>query len=63
MFDPAYANNYNKNDIEGIFSKKFKQYTLTSKDEEKLIPLFKRAQDNGCPLIGEAPWSNFKCLM
>ena len=45
MFDPAYANNYNKNDIEGIFSKKFKQYTLTSKDEEKLIPLFKRAQD------------------
>ena len=45
MFDPAYANNYNKNDIEGIFSKKFKQYTLTSEDEEKLIPLFKRAQD------------------
>ena len=45
MFEPAYANNYNKNDIEGIFSKKFKQYTLTSEDEEKLIPLFKRAQD------------------
>ena len=45
MFDPAYANNYNKNDIEGIFSKKFKQYTLTNEDEEKLIPLFKRAQD------------------
>ena len=45
MFNPAYATNYSKNDIEGIFKSKFKQYTLTDEDEINLIPLFKRAQD------------------
>ena len=45
MFNPAYANNYSSNDIEGIFKSKFKQYTLTDEDERKLIPLFKRVED------------------
>ena len=45
MFNQAYANNYSQNDIEGIFNSKFKRYTLTSEDGEKLIPLFKRVED------------------
>ena len=45
MFNPAYANNYSSNDIEGIFKSKFKQYTLTDEDERKLIPLFKRVEE------------------
>ena len=44
MFDPNYASNYTSNDIEAIFNKTFKKYTLTEEDESKLEPLFKESE-------------------